>query len=62
MGCMVRGLNPGGGEIFCISPGAHPASSTMDTGSFPGVKQPGHGIDHAPPSSVEVKERIGLYI
>jgi len=42
-------------------PEAHPASYTMGTGSFPGVKQPGHGIDHSPPSSAEVKERVELY-
>jgi len=33
--------NPGGGEIFApvqTGPGAHPASCTMGTGSFPGVK------------------------
>ena len=33
-------------------PGAHPASCTMGTGSFPGVKRPGRGADPAPPSSV----------
>jgi hypothetical protein len=27
-------------------PGAHPASSTMGTGSFPGVKRLGRGVDH----------------
>ena len=27
-------------------PGDHPASYTMGTGSFPGVKQPGRGVDH----------------
>ena len=43
-------------------PGAHPASYTMDTGSFPGVKRPGHGVDHSPLPSVEVKERIELYL
>jgi len=43
-------------------PGAHPASYTMGTGSFLGVKQPGHGADHPPPSSVEVKERVELYL
>jgi hypothetical protein len=32
-------------------PGAHPASCTMGTGFFPGVKRPGHGADHPPPSS-----------
>jgi len=29
-------------------PGAHPASYTKGTGSFPGVKQPGRGVDHPP--------------
>jgi hypothetical protein len=28
-------------------PGAHPASCTMGTGSFPGVKLPGRGADHS---------------
>ena len=37
-------------------PGAHPASYTMGTGSFLGVKRPGSGSDHPPPSSAEVKE------
>jgi hypothetical protein len=37
-------------------PGAHPASCTMGTGSFPGVKRPGRGADHPPPSSAEVKK------
>ena len=43
-------------------PGTHPAFITMGSGSFPGVKQPGHGVDHPPPSSAKVKERIELYI
>jgi hypothetical protein len=42
-------------------PGAHPASCTMGTRSFPGVKQPGRGADHPPPSSTEVL-RIELYV
>ena len=42
--------------------GAHLASYTMGTGSFPGVKRPGRGVDHPPPSSAEVKERVELYI
>jgi hypothetical protein len=29
-------------------PGAHPASCTMGTGSFPGVKRPGRGAEHPP--------------
>jgi hypothetical protein len=39
---------------------AHPASHTMGTGAFLGVKRPGRGVEHPPPSSAEVKERIGL--
>jgi len=43
-------------------PGAHPATYTMSTGSFPGVKRPGGGVDHPPPSRAEVEGRVGLYI
>ena len=42
--------------------GAHPASYTMGTGAFPGVKRPGRGVDHPPPSSAEVKERVRPYV
>ena len=41
---------------------AHPASYTKGTGSFLGVKRPGRGVDHPPPSSAEVKERVELYL
>jgi hypothetical protein len=34
----------------------------MGTGSFPGVKRLGRGVDHPPSSSAEVKERVELYI
>ena len=37
-------------------PGAHPASPTMGTGSFPKVKQPGCGVGHPLPPSAEIKE------
>jgi len=30
--------------------------------SFPGVKWPGHGIEHPPPSSIEVTYRVELYL
>ena len=43
-------------------PGAYPASYTVGTASFPGVKRPGRDVDHPPPSSVEVKERVELYL
>jgi len=44
-------------------PGAHPASYTMDTGSLSrGVKRPGRGVQHPPPSSAKIKERVELYL
>jgi hypothetical protein len=43
-------------------PGAHSASHTMGTGSFPRVKRPGRDVDHPPPYSAEVKERVELYL
>jgi hypothetical protein len=43
-------------------PGAHPASYTMGTGSFPGVKRPGRSADHPPTPSAEVKEIVELYL
>ena len=42
-------------------PGAHPASYTMGTRSFRGVKRPGRGVDHPPPSSTKIKERVDVY-
>ena len=41
---------------------AHPASITMGTGSFLGVKRLGRGVDYPPPSGAEVKERVELYL
>jgi len=63
-GLDVLRWNPGGVK-FCVlgqtGPGAHPTSCTVGTGSFLGVKWPGHGVDHPPPSSAEVKGRVELY-
>jgi hypothetical protein len=42
--------------------GAHPASYTMGTESFSGAKRPGCGVDHQPPSSAEVEEKVELYL
>jgi len=52
-----------GGSFFApvqTGPGAHPASYTMGTGPFPGVKRQGRGVDH--PSMAEVRERVELYL
>ena len=35
---------------------------TMGTGSLPGVKRPGRGADHPPPSKCRGQERVGLYL
>ena len=35
-------------QIVRTGSGAHPASYTMGTGSFPGVKRPGRGVDQPP--------------
>ena len=54
------------GAIFSAfvqpDPGTRPASYTMGTGAFPGVKRPGRGVDHPPPSSAEVKERVQIHL
>jgi len=56
----VQGSNPGGGEIFHTGPSTHSANGYRVI--LGRVKRPGHGADHPPPSSDEVKERIELYI
>jgi len=57
---------PGGCEIICTrldQPWGPPGLLYSEyRTSFPGVKQPGHGVDHPPPSSAEVKERVELYL
>jgi hypothetical protein len=40
------------------SPGAHPASYIIGTISLMRAKRLGRGVDHPPPSSAEVKERV----
>ena len=59
-GGTVRGSNPGGKSRFSASvqtgPGAHPASCTMGTESFPGVKRPGRGVDHPPHLALRLKK------
>jgi hypothetical protein len=49
---------PVGARFFAhvqTGPGAHPASCTMGTGSFPGVKRSGRGADHPSPPSAQVE-------
>jgi hypothetical protein len=42
---------------FQTGPAAHPATYTMGTGSFLGVKQPRLGVDNPPPSSAEITKK-----
>jgi hypothetical protein len=62
----VRGSNPGGGEIFRISPDRPwvPSSLLYNGYWFPllGVKRPGRGVDHPPSSNARAKERVELYL
>ena len=54
----VRVSNPGGGEFFRTRPD-RPGYWL----SLPGVKRPEHGgVDHPPPYSAKVKERVELYL
>jgi hypothetical protein len=55
------GIESRWGEIFRTCPDrrwAHPASYTMGAG----VKRQGRCVNHPPPSSAEVKERVELYL
>ena len=47
---------------FQIGPEAHPASCTMGTGSFQGVKWLGRGADHPPPPSAKVANGLELFL
>jgi len=66
MGWMVQGLNPGGGEIFRACTDRPWGLSSLIyngyLGSIPGIKWLGCGVDHPPPSSTEVKERVELHL
>ncbi len=47
---------PGFSTPVQTGPVALPASCTMGTGSFPGVKRPGRGVDHPPHLAPKLKE------
>ena len=65
-GWTVRESNPGGARFSApVQTGhvPHPASCTIGYRvSFLGVKRPGRAVNHPPPSSTEVKERVELYL
>jgi hypothetical protein len=66
MGWMVRGSNPGGGESFRIRPDRPWGPTSLLYNGYrvfaPGIKRPGRGADHPPPSGTEVTEKVELYL
>ena len=58
MGWTIRRSNPGGGEIFRTRPEC--SILCNDYRVILGGNTAGRGINHPPPSSAEVKERIEL--
>jgi hypothetical protein len=66
MGWTVRGLNPGGGKVFCTCPDrpwGRPSLLYNGYQVFPGGKErPGHDADPSPPSSAVGHERVELYL
>jgi len=63
---MVRGSNPGGGEIFRTCPDQRwgpPSLLYSGHQVFSGGKeQPGHDADSSPPSTTVGNERVELYL
>jgi hypothetical protein len=48
-------------SIPALGPTQPPVKWVLYLVSFPEVKRPGHGVDHPPASSTEVKERVEPY-
>ena len=65
-GWTIRGSNPGGDEIFRTRPDRPwGLLSLLYSGyrvSPRGVKWPGRGVEHPPPSNAEVEGRVELHI
>ena len=63
---MVLRFNPGGCEILPTHPDWLRAPPSLLYNRywviFPGLRWPGCGIDHPPPCSTKVKERVELYL
>jgi hypothetical protein len=64
MGWVVWGSNPSGGKNIRTHPDRSwgpPSPLYNGYQVFPGDKAAGHGVDHPPPSSADVKEIVELY-
>ena len=66
MGWKIRGSNPSGGDIFSTrSNRPQGPPSLLYSGyrvSFPGLRRPGHDVNHSRPCGAEFKERVGQYL
>jgi hypothetical protein len=49
-------------SLVYTGPGVHPTNYTMKIQSLWRVNLPGHGVDHIPTASAEVKDRIRAVI
>jgi hypothetical protein len=54
------GIESRTGEIFRTRPDRPLGPRSGYRATFPGVKRPGLGVGHPPPSSAEVKERVEI--
>jgi hypothetical protein len=64
MSWTVQASNLCRGDLFCAHPDQPwglPNPLYNEYVSFPRLKLPGSGVDHPPPSSTEVKERVQLH-
>ena len=59
-GLEIPGIESRRGRDFPHQPRGTPSNGYRV--SYPEVKRPGRGVDHPPPSSAEIKERVELYI
>jgi hypothetical protein len=51
-------VGPGFSVLIQTGSGPHPPSYAKGTGFFRGLKRLGRGVNHSPPFSAEVKERV----
>jgi hypothetical protein len=56
------GIDPVGRQIFGTDPDLHWGPYDAHRVFFPRVKRPDSGVNHPPPPSAKVKERVELHL